>query len=331
MRTALILVSVAAVLVSLSSFASAAPISLASAEFDSRANATQRCQLAGKHGRLHLISGGDVRPWTASVRFNHEAFAAAHGYTYQFVEGNAASPRQAYWSKVKLLLDALTAPASGDNGEHTSDWVLWIDDDIVITDLANSEMVMEWQEEMMRAGKVLSVTRDSAEFTMLNTGMILVRNTPAALQLMRELWGRGKGFLGECPQSRCLHEQQALRSMYEYGRVGSPDHYKNLIAIVPQRRMGPNEGSSKFNMNSFHRRSHFDACRGRQQDFEYDSEESKWAPGSFSCHVTGMNVHLRAQLLVECLAHAHGLNGFPTMPSMDGLDACGRPLAAAAA
>lgn len=255
---------------------------------------------------LHIISGGDARPWTHSVVYNHKEFARRHGHSYAFASENAAHPRRAYWSKIRLLLDELEAP------QTDADWLLWVDDDIVFTNLG-SEMLTTWQASVLSNGKALSVSEDSAKYTVLNTGMILVKRGAESRQVLSDLWKFGEGFLSNCPQSRCLHEQQALRNLYTFGRHGAPSFYSDRVLVLPQRN-----DAVGLNLNTFHRTSHYDACRGVQQDYEYDTPDSRWRNGDFTCHVTGMNIHMRSALLTECLEHAHGAGAFPapsTLPA----------------
>jgi hypothetical protein len=276
---------------------------------ESSKNAT--CRFS-QHGAVYIISGGESRPWTQAITYNHEEYARKNGHSYRFVPGNSAAPRKPYWSKIRQLIDELANPTL-----PKVNWILWCDDDIVITAL-DSDMLGRWQHDMVAKGKDVSVSEDPAKFTVVNTGMILVRRSERALRLLQDLWRFGSGFLSNCPQDRCLHEQQALRNLYNFGVAGDPDRYKNILLVVPQRRK-----ADDFNINTFHRESHYDPCREAYRDYDSDASHSRWAPGDFTCHVSGMNMHLRAKLLAECLEAAHGPNQFPSVTLMNSRDACG--------
>jgi len=280
---------------------------------------------------LVMLSGGDRNAALAErVVANHAAFAARHKYAYWWYRGSLVEDRgwQPYWHKIAMLRRALIRfPAA-----HA---FAWIDDDIIVTNHRHDML----RSALKRTNASVIVTRDAAQFATLNTGIILVRNDAAGQAALDELWRRATAFradgvtLATDPQSRCLHEQQALQEMLK------EPHWRARVAVLAQRDAPSDEEplampSSEpavaadargvasgvpqlrpsppppprprdpqqalrverptFNLNTFLRWTHYNAERNEQMRFEGDAHGSGWLRGDFAGHCSGLSPVRRA-------------------------------------
>jgi hypothetical protein len=226
---------------------------------------------------------------------NHRSFAAAHGYRYWWHAGNLAEavsgqkevPMQPYWTKVAMLRQAL-----GDPGNAATDYAVWVDDDVVLTAPATDAFAAALSR--LSSHDLLVTADPMAAVSKLNTGVVIVRNTLRARELLDELWRRASApradglDLGGMGQRHCLHEQQALEEMVADGWAG--------VAVLPQR------DRSGFNLNTFLRWSHF-APDGSQRHFD-DPQAAQWRPGDAVGHCSGLSPARRGLCLAVLLAEA---------------------------
>lgn len=240
---------------------------------------------------MMLMSGANRNAHGAAeqVIANHQQFAAAHGYRYWWHAGNMAAEEgvpQPYWTKIAMLRRQLR------DTPHL-ETLVWIDDDIVFT---NGQVDM-LQEALTRTphGDIIVTEDPITHITKLNTGIIIVRNTRRARDLLDELWRRASAVrhdgvsLGGDSQIHCLHEQQALAEMMEDGWPG--------IAVLAQR-------SPAFNLNTFLRWSHYDAKRGQDLHFHDDKLETMWRDGDFIGHCSGLSAERRSLCVAMLLSAA---------------------------
>jgi len=222
---------------------------------------------------------------------NHRAFAAAHGYSYWWHAGNMAADEgvdQPYWTKVAMLRRAL-------KDSPWLDYLVWVDDDIVFTN-GQSDMLRVALGRAKASDSDVIVTEDPiTHITPLNTGIIIVRNTRRARDLLDELWRRAAAprrdglTLGGASQVHCLHEQQALAEMRAEGWPG--------IAVLRQRADALRHDHSGFNLNTFLRWSHYDPKRMETLDFRDDPEHTMWRSGDFVGHCSGLAAERRGVCL----------------------------------
>jgi len=243
-----------------------------------------------------LLSGGDrAAALSESVVANHAEFAQRHGYAYWWHKGSLVSELgwQPYWHKVAMLRAAARhfTNATG---------FAWVDDDIVLTNHAGADML---REAMRRHSASVLVTRDASRAATLNTGIMLVRNTPGGRAVLDELWRRATvpradGLsLATDPQARCLHEQQALQEMVWSGE------WAEHVAVIEQRTsdtLTSDDGAIGFNLNTFLRWSHYNAERDETLRFDTDARGSAWLSGDFAGHCSGLSP-LRRALCVAVL------------------------------
>lgn len=274
----------------------------------------------GAWNRIVLLSGGD-RNAALSERLvgNHEEFARRHGYAYWWHRGSLVNRLgwRPYWHKVAHLLASIerfpSALAS-----------VWIDDDVVFTNHAGSDML---QLALRRSNASVLVTRDpAASFGIhVNTGIVAVRHDAHGRSVLTELWRRATAVradgvqLATGSQRDCLHEQQALQEMLQ---DDDAPHWRQRVAVLVQRAAEPSPSPSAaarggsvehrerrggraglFNLNTFLRWSHADVQRAEMMRFDADDRDSAWVEGDFAGHCSGLSP-LRRVLCVAVLLEA---------------------------
>mmetsp|Transcript_27679 Transcript_27679/g.70808 ORF Transcript_27679/g.70808 Transcript_27679/m.70808 type:complete len:258 (-) Transcript_27679:134-907(-) len=252
-----------------------------------------------------MLSGGDrVAALGEAVVENHAEFAARHGYAYWWHRGSLVAELgwQPYWHKVAMLI------AASRHFRNASAFV-WVDDDIVLTNHAGTDMLAEALRR--EGGASVLVTRDPLRAATLNTGIMIVRNDDAGRAALDELWRRATAerddgvSLAFDPQARCLHEQQALQEMV-WSAEWAP-HVAVLDQREPSSRGSPLGGvggdERGFNLNTFLRWSHWNAEREETLRFDADAHGSGWLPGDFAGHCSGLSP-LRRAMCVAVLVGA---------------------------
>lgn len=267
--------------------------------------------------QILLISGGDVhkeRLFPLLVHHAYQKFAEKSGYRFSYFEGNMAGIdfphggryRQPYWNKIYLLLDRLE--------DEKNKVIVWMDDDGIIGEVGGKGNMIERYLEKY-PDQDLIIAQDPQEYAFLNTGIMIVRNTPLMKELLLETLKVGeesreviddgydeKGHrspymssLMACKQSfHCLHEQQALQELYiptrrEYDSNSSAwiqakqterhtsRNWKESIALVPQ--FDPTTG---LNMNIFISYAMYQA--GKLDHFSYRDHSNQQVTLPYSSH-----------------------------------------------
>lgn len=115
------------------------------------------------------------------------AYCSTHGYSFQVLsptEGAEYEPADQRWNKVRILLEAL----DGGSNSSQSEWVLWLD-----ADLAVIEPTLDLEALVDLAPNVdifvCSDPEPAEIFSLVNTGALLVRNTPWTRDFLRRWWG----------------------------------------------------------------------------------------------------------------------------------------------
>jgi len=246
----------------------------------------------------------DAHGLQQEVVANHREFAAVHGYTYWWERGSKVSQYglQPYWTKIAMLRERMAVSPD-------EEFFVWVDDDIVLT----NHRVQDMFAHALHAhpSSSIIVTQDASKWHSVNTGVMIVRNDARARGLLAELWRRATAVradgvsLGFDSQRHCLHEQQALQEMLAERVPG--------IAAVRQRQESADQGPAdprlephsrpSFNLNTFLRWSHYDDERGLAQRFTDDGLWTKWRPGDFAGHCSGMS-RVRRGICVHALLNA---------------------------
>lgn len=245
---------------------------------------------------VHIVSGTmQTRPWTENTTRNHILFASLHdGFDYTFVSEDMApdllNPRFApQWLKIRVLQEAIRK-----RGAKGHPYILWLDDDIVIT---KPEGFVEEMIGRLRPEQDLLIASDAGDPKAgVNTGMMLIRSTARGMALLNKIWKMTEhvvpgGTLGTCQNQQCLHEQEALNLLLQ-----TDESVRDAVNIV-------NPVQDTFNMNTFYRWTHHDPKRRKWFYYDEDPDEYRWDTdrGLNTCHVTGMEPELRMDMIQRCL------------------------------
>ncbi len=199
------------------------------------------------------------------VEENQRKYAQQHGYGYVKYYRTLDPSRPEEWSKIRALSRQL--------GESGAEWLLWIDDDIVIT---NPSITLESFVNRYGRDKDLIIARDAyyKRGVPINNGIFLVRNTPWARNFLNEVWKKGAEWY-YLTRGKSLLEQQTMTDLL-YEPYRKKLVYTDKTVVIPQREM-----------NSFL----------RTQDGYQDPIEARWQSGDFAAHVTGMPLQERERII----------------------------------
>jgi hypothetical protein len=192
---------------------------------------------------------------------NQRAYAYRHGYNFAKFTRTLDASRPEEWSKIKALYNVLRNPDFAQ-----SKWLLWIDDDIMITNptINLESFIAEHAGEDTQI--IIAQDAYSHRGVPINNGIFLIRNSDWSKDFLRRVWiaGADKRYL---TRGTSLLEQQTMTYLLD----GEPER----VAILPTRAM-----------NSF--------LRDRSY---HDSDDKVWAPGDFAAHATGMPAELRTCII----------------------------------
>jgi len=237
---------------------------------------------------LIMISATDgPRPWTTLVQQNHESFCCKNGFDYIMHVHHHPSMVgiQPQWSKVLWLLEGM-------DSSSTCRYLMWIDDDILITNF--NDFVTPLLHQLKKSKKDVLLVRDAGQPHQANTGIMILTNSTFSREFLKTLWRMrqepvGNTTLGTCRNQTCLHEQEALNLLLQrHSHI-----YDDRVMVIL-----PREGSQ--NLNTFHRESHFDRKRLTQLVYDADTPSFRWKPGDNTCHCCGMEEGLRMEKIKEC-------------------------------
>ena len=287
---------------------------LLTAKVDLRPPSFITVPLGNRSNGLVLLSGGDRSQLLGEeVVANHRKFALKHGYTHWFHRGSFVRSRGwlPYWHKIAHIRMAMARFPSAAG-------YVWVDDDVVLTNHLGEDMITR---ALRQSNASVLVTRDPAarvSGVQLNTGVMIVRGTSDARNVMSELWrraserrGDGMSLVKDLQSQHCLHEQQALQEMV----LGS-SYWRRRIAILEQRDVRnaaaqtaaqtagllPSPAAA-WNLNTFLRWSHYSSERSEHMRFDNDAWGSRWRPNDFAGHCSGLSP-LRRSLCLSLLLNS---------------------------
>lgn len=141
-----------------------------------------------------------------------ERYGKLNGYRVTVSDRNFISGTDRYpaWNKVRFILSVLEE-------DNDSDWIVWIDDDIILT---NPFIPLDWFIMDSHKNKSFIVQNDISQYKEepTNTGIWFIRNfreedrKTAVKAVLEQLWDYGE--TNKCP----LWEQSAFNKMI----VGDP-------------------------------------------------------------------------------------------------------------
>lgn len=204
------------------------------------------------------------RPWLWSkTRPILEEYCKKHNYTFVFKDDSLDYSRAPSWSKLLMVEELLPM----------YDYVIWIDDDILITDMdkpitdfisVNNNKGITLQKDPNIRTKDINkkLLKDD-----INCGFMFFKNKPETLNLI-------KSWYKYCD----INPSKAVQNNWEQDIL--VNYYNNIdkseINIVEYRTF-----------QSFH--------RGNDADYQ-------WHPGDFSAHLTGICKRKRLQLIEQLLS-----------------------------
>eukprot|EP00746_Dinoflagellata_sp_MGD_P013732 gnl/MRDRNA2_/MRDRNA2_129807_c0_seq1.p1 gnl/MRDRNA2_/MRDRNA2_129807_c0~~gnl/MRDRNA2_/MRDRNA2_129807_c0_seq1.p1 ORF type:complete len:563 (-),score=107.43 gnl/MRDRNA2_/MRDRNA2_129807_c0_seq1:327-2015(-) len=257
--------------------------------------------------RVLLVSATThIRPWTFNVSKNQDQWTSMHrSLNYEFLseDKTAGLLKDGFapqWLKIRVLQDQLRNALLN----NSYDFILWIDDDIVITSARN---FVEDMVDKMGPEHHMLIARDAGDpDSGVNSGMMLFRTSHQASLLLDQIWKMSshivwksrrtslKVTLGTCKNQECLHEQEGINLLRSKNRK-----FKSSVKVVPPV-------DEDLNMNTFWRETHFDDTRRKWIEYDKDPEEYMWdeTKEMNTCHVTGMVEHLRTAYIDDCIIAA---------------------------
>lgn len=198
----------------------------------------------------------NLRTFTDLTKPNQKEYCDKQGYGYKFVEATKTSftgtissciahkerlgfqvnegnetildvkDELGYWLKIHLLVLELKKKRTDVQA------YVWVDDDAVF--LTDEPYMSDLLQELVSKDKHIGIGEDREHSAYVNSGFLLVRNTPEALQFLNAVntWGdmerRGDlpstcsdpvipKWLKRCKQNHdCLHEQQAIAELLKW-------------------------------------------------------------------------------------------------------------------
>ncbi len=247
-----------------------------------------------------LILSGGTRATAQLTKENHLAYARLRGIKYRFVYPfefqEELGAKQLYWMKVFALKNALECEEVS-----AGQWVVWLDDDIVINDFTSTSGMLDKYIEQFGEADML-VAGDNS-WAILNTGIILVKKTEKIRSFLH-MWAlysndRVKGYQ---PQKDTLHEQDALKHLIKrdsYFREINED--MNLVRIVPNRVRTKGLNLNTYKREEFVKQQRWYDHSTKIQGCDEEQQQGYEDGDSFIHHGTKL---FRTQLIVESLQQA---------------------------
>ncbi|MBV7411377.1 hypothetical protein KRX56_01295 [Dermabacteraceae bacterium TAE3-ERU27] len=128
-----------------------------------------------------VVTGGDEVRYRSYI--NHSVYAREHGFSYHIGIGLLQEVTSPYWYKFGVIEEVLTR----------YDWTMWVDDDVYITKLTKQDgldvenLIQEAEEKDAFMVIANSPVNDvDPLWTNINTGVILFKNDPRSVRVLRE-------------------------------------------------------------------------------------------------------------------------------------------------
>lgn len=208
--------------------------------------------------KIKLISLSD-RPQLSSLTFPQlRAYCRKHRYASRLETRKLLESRHPAWCKVLLLIEEVK--------KQRCDYLVWIDDDILITRPAYPLERFIRNTGFRRKDQLIMVQEDAYPGCRFNTGFLIVKCLPAVIDHLSHVWMLGAVLHLEHQPN---WEQDAM--------IAYHDHISSKVFdIVPY---------------------------GTMQHFLRDglAAARQWKPGSFSAHITGMATERKVSIAAELL------------------------------
>lgn len=141
---------------------------------------------------------------------NMKNYCKIHGYDYYDDESMFDGLRPACWYKIKLLEKVLSTT--------DTDYAIWIDAD---THILNMDKKLESFIETHITNEHILVAKEGRSNTILNTGVMFVKNTSKSLEILSDIWNNKGDFDPD------FHEQASFCNLWEKSDI------KDYVKILP--------------------------------------------------------------------------------------------------
>ena len=182
-------------------------------------------------------------------------YCSYHNYKCVLEDKVLDDSRAPAWSKILLLQREMKS-----NEDY--DYIIWIDDDILITD---KNKKFEEFIEKYSCGQDIFVSADAHPSYPMNTGIIVCKNNKETLKYLEHIWELCEKY----PQYKtgvCLWEQDVMTIDYR-------EATNKFVKIIPY---------------------------GIIQTFQR-TQNKDWSPTDFSAHFTGMPIETRIKMRDEVI------------------------------
>lgn len=207
--------------------------------------------------RLLVVSARQAAPctspdgdaWVMRAQQNKAEYARVHGMSLSWTSAQVDPQYDGAWNKLGLLmrimnqsLERRTSRAVATNGSNRhdavgSEWLLWVDWDIVFTDLSFVLPLEEYESlgvRLVLGGEPKGVYED-VDYLKLNTGMMLLRVHSWSLALLRRMLEVGRKT---ARRRHALDAQRVVKNLC----IGCIDDQAVLLMLLhdqPTRWKGP--------------------------------------------------------------------------------------------
>ena len=209
-----------------------------------------------KKFKICLVSVSDRPPLYTKTFSIMDTYAKKHGYDTRFYTEVLEKDRHPSWSKIPALALAIQ--------ENMYDYVVWMDDDIVITnpEIPLSHFIEKYNFRKSKACLLVSGDIPEEPSTCMNCGILFCKaKEQKTSALLAAVWKHGEQF--PLIQHHLSWEQEAFNFFYKYTE-------RDLFCIVPL----PNfQTSARFHINPLY----------------------TWKPGYFSIHLNNGPLPMKLQ------------------------------------
>lgn len=185
-------------------------------------------------------------------------YAQRWGYELHYHQATLDASRPVQWSKIKAVQELLKT--------NKYDWVVWVDDDIFITNPDHSfeSMISSYGNQ---SDIIISAHKEKLpEFNDVNTGLFFAKNTDWVRSFLQRVWDIGHHRYNKATGS--FWEQSAMQELLETKEFKGDSH----VSIVPARKI-----QSFITLLK----------KGDKGDY------GQWQPGDFAAHLAGAGEYVR--------------------------------------
>lgn len=239
---------------------------------------TTQAQPTQKNNRIAMVTVSTPNRHNFS-RYSIESFkkyAERWGYAFYLYQETLEPSRPVPWSKIKAVSNLLV--------DSRYDWVVWIDDDIYIT---NPNIRLEYfiKKCSPQTNCILSSHKEfNQQYIDVNSGLFFIKNTQWSKDFLQHVWDIGNYRYNQATGS--FWEQSAISEL-----LGTPEYKDSVcIAKLPARTI-----QSFITL----------VRKGDMGDY------GQWQPGDFAAHLAGAGEFSRVYIMQQ---FAKNFSEYPTLP-----------------